>query len=126
MNTLYRSGLLLLIGVMPVIVFSQDTKAQGDKGSGLVSFSGITTNAKAVSWDDPVSLDGRVVRLRDLWVLASGLSDSSAALNLHIPATKTPAGSELTPQPPKANQRCADHPDSASGSACLPLQPNNP
>ena len=99
------SGLPLLVVLLSLSALSQGTKSQEPNTSGLVSFSGATTNAKAASWDDPIVVDGRVVRLRDVWVSASGLSGNSTALNLRIPEKKTPAVSEPTPQPPTASQK---------------------
>jgi hypothetical protein len=73
--------------------------------SSLVIYSGKTSNAKAVTWDDPVAVDGRVMRVRDLWLLASAFSSSSSQeQNPHIQGKHNPEGSAPTAQPPKANQ----------------------
>ena len=111
MKLLYCFSLFLLFAFLSVFAVSQQTPTT------LIVNSGTTVNAKAVSWDEPVAVDGRVVRLRDLWVLASVLSSSSSMEpSLRIPVMQSPVSSAPDSRPPLATQRCVAGQDGTASS----------
>src|ERR1700691_3303127 len=125
MKQLFRAGLCLFVPSASIAV-CQGTSST--PASNLVVHSGKTVNAKAVSWDDPVVVDGRVLRLRDLWMLPSVLSlSSSEEQNLRIPVMRTPVSSSPDSQPPQANQHCASvQAGSATSPGCSRPESSNP
>ena len=127
MKTLYRLGLPLLIFVTlcsTTVCLAQQSLQP--KESTPSRFSGATTNAKAVTWDDPVVLDGRILRLRDVWGIASALANNSGELSLRIPATQTPANFSPVPPLPTANQSCESPIGPVLNPACQQRQSGDP
>ncbi len=93
----------------------------------LVVHSGATTNAKAVSWDDPVAVDGTVVRVRDLWLLATAPSSGSLPeQHLRNPERRSPEAVPQVHQQQKANQRCGAGSAGAYAPECSQAESENP
>jgi hypothetical protein len=126
MKRLYRSGLSLITAIIAVAIVCSAQQSPLNSNSTATYYSGTTTNAKAVSWDDPVIVDGRILRLRDVWSLVSALADNSVALNLRIPERQTPVSSLPAPLLPMASQRCGSQVGPLPNPACSQLQLKHP
>jgi hypothetical protein len=120
MNVLYRSGLLLLIGLASTGGICQEATGSGvtfsaipgttsivvtfpvapSKEQSTITLSGRATTARVADPNEPVLFSGRVMRMADF--VAAVSSSNGAVLHPHIPEKRSHETNPLTPpSPPK-------------------------
>jgi len=105
MNTLYRSGLSVLIALLPVSALSQSGDNRQASTAAHIGSGEVISTARIADPNELVGINGQIVKMSDLTALLSSL-DSVEGQNLRIPATHNDETSSPTLPRPNSNSKC--------------------